>query len=966
MSTKKNAGVVTAYGAAVQAGYKGSYEDFCAAMADLGIQVGYLENMSVTVTMLNPDQSPSASYADGALTLSLPRGETGATGPQGPQGPQGATGATGATGPQGETGPQGPAGPTGYPTDEQVADAVGDWLEENVDPTTGYVLDRTLTQPNAAAPADLVGAQSEKITDLKNATSKNIEVTANGLSVERSSIFTSADFINGYVGSSGEILQSSSNIVTKDKIYVPAGSNIKFGGNGQYYTVTEYKSDGTVTVNSIETGAKVYTFSNAEYIRVHCRKPNSAAISPSELAVTALIQQNIIKVAKELEAETDGLNTFYGNLDLGEFEQGYILSNGGLGPDATKIRSKNFIDVSKYKSISFEINNGSKISNDTAFRYMIIWYDSSFQPMTTHTDHASWQTQDKSYMLSNEGYIRLLLSFANSSKNTAPSDGWNVKAKYSTNVLDMLNFEQGECFYDTAEHYFEQGALSEDGSTASSTARIRSKFYYRLYPDSVLYVSWATGYRYTILWFDESFNALPGVNGHASWIDNDLGATQTNFYPSFKGAKYFRVVLANPDGTDISVSECSNIKLWYVPALYARFDPLTSARFITPYKGAEYNLYKKVLLNKKKDTLTFTLSTDNHYQPYQYMGKNQLRIAKAITKIAEMVGADCNVNLGDLIMESRTDINMTYHEIADIMKEFGDSYVPFIYAIAHHEMYPMIDANTYTGDWSVVVGLTERYTRYLNDVHDTDDPASASYYIDFTKQKIRLISLDSVSNTQNGFSNDVVDFLENQALANVPTGYSVIVIAHVTARHALNVSQNLIQNESAVCGALNDFVAGGGTVLAYIHGHTHWDNIYQLDSDKFPFIAVCCERCQEFDTEEYGTDKGVKGTPTSYPRTPDTYSEYCFDTFSVDPYNKIIRMFRFGAGYDRILHCETNDVSTTLTLTPELTGTLTWKSVDEDIATVSSGTVTAVASGTTIIRATDETGANENWIVKVT
>lgn len=148
MSTKKNAGVVTAYGSAVAGGYQGTYEDFCALMADLGVQVGYLENMTVTVTMLDPDQNPSASYGDGTFTLNIPRGATGATGPEGPQGP---------------------AGPTGYPTDAQVQEAVGEWLGENVDPTTGYVLDRTLTQPNAAAPADLVGAQSGKIDAVSDA-----------------------------------------------------------------------------------------------------------------------------------------------------------------------------------------------------------------------------------------------------------------------------------------------------------------------------------------------------------------------------------------------------------------------------------------------------------------------------------------------------------------------------------------------------------------------------------------------------------------------------------------------------------------------------------------------------------------------------------------------------------------------------------------------------------------------------
>ena len=136
-----------------------------------------------------------------------PQGPQGATGPTGPQGPTGATGAQGPQGPrglQGETGPTGPVaafsigtvstldpgddatatitgtdeapvlnlgipqgvkgdtGDTGYPTDAQVQTAVAGWLSENVDPETGYVLDRTLEQADAAAPADLVG-------DLKSA-----------------------------------------------------------------------------------------------------------------------------------------------------------------------------------------------------------------------------------------------------------------------------------------------------------------------------------------------------------------------------------------------------------------------------------------------------------------------------------------------------------------------------------------------------------------------------------------------------------------------------------------------------------------------------------------------------------------------------------------------------------------------------------------------------------------------------
>ncbi len=54
--------------------------------------------------------------------------------------------------PKGEKGDPGPA-----PTDAQVQSAVNTWLTDNIDPDSGYALDRTLSLSTAAAPADLVG-----------------------------------------------------------------------------------------------------------------------------------------------------------------------------------------------------------------------------------------------------------------------------------------------------------------------------------------------------------------------------------------------------------------------------------------------------------------------------------------------------------------------------------------------------------------------------------------------------------------------------------------------------------------------------------------------------------------------------------------------------------------------------------------------------------------------------------------
>ena len=40
---------------------------------------------------------------------------------------------------------------------QQIAETTAEWLEENVDPETGYVLDSSLTVDNAAANAKAVG-----------------------------------------------------------------------------------------------------------------------------------------------------------------------------------------------------------------------------------------------------------------------------------------------------------------------------------------------------------------------------------------------------------------------------------------------------------------------------------------------------------------------------------------------------------------------------------------------------------------------------------------------------------------------------------------------------------------------------------------------------------------------------------------------------------------------------------------
>ena len=77
MSKKVNAGIVTAYGAAVRGGYEGTYAQFCADLGKLADVLSEFLGFSVSIETLAEGEPATASYDDGILSLGIPRGNTG-------------------------------------------------------------------------------------------------------------------------------------------------------------------------------------------------------------------------------------------------------------------------------------------------------------------------------------------------------------------------------------------------------------------------------------------------------------------------------------------------------------------------------------------------------------------------------------------------------------------------------------------------------------------------------------------------------------------------------------------------------------------------------------------------------------------------------------------------------------------------------------------------------------------------
>lgn len=77
MSKVIDAGISTAYGAAVRGGYTGTYEKFCEDLAKLADVLSEFLGFSVTVETLAEGEQATANYDNGILSLGIPRGNTG-------------------------------------------------------------------------------------------------------------------------------------------------------------------------------------------------------------------------------------------------------------------------------------------------------------------------------------------------------------------------------------------------------------------------------------------------------------------------------------------------------------------------------------------------------------------------------------------------------------------------------------------------------------------------------------------------------------------------------------------------------------------------------------------------------------------------------------------------------------------------------------------------------------------------
>ena len=285
---------------------------------------------------------------------------------------------------------------------------------------------------------------------------------------------------------------------------------------------------------------------------------------------------------------------------------------------------------------------------------------------------------------------------------------------------------------------------------------------------------------------------------------------------------------------------------------------------------------------RNEDSLVFTLLADSHMT---VNGTWQDTVA-TIKKVDDAVYPDAIIHLGDLADGILSKEYCGHY--ADIALNDMKTINPKVYmTVGNH------DTNYFQGN-SDLLSEEEIYEYYLADIEAEGKKGKQLwYYDDYENRKLRLYflhSYDSHEQLRYGYSMKEIEWLM-QSLHTLPDNYRVIVFSHEAPIARLDYWASEVRNGERLLEELEGWHnAHEKRIMAFIHGHTHADYIYEERA--FPIISIGCSKC------EYFTEKKPEGA-AAYRRVRHTVTQELWDTLIVDTQENTLRFIRFGAGLDR-------------------------------------------------------------------
>lgn len=353
----------------------------------------------------------------------------------------------------------------------------------------------------------------------------------------------------------------------------------------------------------------------------------------------------------------------------------------------------------------------------------------------------------------------------------------------------------------------------------------------------------------------------------------------------------------------------------------------------------------KIISTRTVNSLVLLMATDLHVVAgsdpastpsgiaIKHMGQGMNEIRKYIEPDGLVLLGDYNYGSSNPKSEAIKAMKCIKQSVCDVSKGLLS-----IWMNGNHDTYVTSGENRLTdGETYALVGANNS----PNTIIDVDNLGRNYGYVDFNKQRIRLIYLNTTdisggvesSNFISGYQYEwLKDTLLDVNTKNDAEKWGIIVCSHFPIHmYAWDTASQWYGNEifqdlkAMLCaykdksggsvakdtinnkdGFSYDFSNVKSELIATFHGHIHNFKVHDVTTDGGNIIkAISIPNACQNRENPYGEvfrEVDENGNPVSYPKTAGTAEDTSFNVITIDRENKLVYAHCYGAGYDRIIN----------------------------------------------------------------
>lgn len=611
-----------------------------------------------------------------------------------------------------------------------------------------------------------------------------------------------------------------------------------------------------------------------------------------------------------------------------EIEPGGIISTTGKNREyESSIRSKSML--------TFDYDKLKIFVKDSLYRIRLFQYDSTgtFESVSNWIDNGTIYTvnTDKRYRveinIADDSLINVDLGYsiaklAYEKEKVEGFDGLSsrIDAINQNYVTENIAFENSakRFGYNQFNIYpFESGSINtENGNDINSSDSIRTPKKSLIKFDSSVTVINLASDKLRIKFV--AYNSDGSLSNAGLWVNVPKNTFSIDF------EKLFRIQISTLDGSAIDISAAlESIKIVY-----------------TDDSVENLPLYWKNYLDKRiaevrnefaagNDMSAVLLTTDTHF-----VFNNVNEINPFVAKyICDKLGLRSFIHLGDVIAENK-DKNVATERMNYVMRKYHDSVDNFYPVRGNHD--DNNEGNLYP--YSSCITQKESYSWMFrrNSPYAVMGKTGTYYYVDNDFEKLRMIFLDVIDfpYADNGTDKikekylswglEQLDWFTNKAL-KAPAEYSIAIFNHtpivesiVTKEHGISESkQTLPKNAQQMIEILDayvsrskkdividlkdvtsfeyfngtisaDFTQQTGKIVGWFSGHEHIDDIQEIGNTGIMNVFIL-NNSVNFSSE-------LVSSTYQPERKMFDITEEVYDLLLIDRENRIVNIYRFGAG----------------------------------------------------------------------